>query len=58
MKKIKFDLAYIFKYSSRPGTKAAGLNGDVPEDIKRKRHKILLDLQKDISKKKKNGKSI
>jgi len=57
MKRIGFDLAYIFKYSPRSGTKAAGMDGAVPEDIKRKRHKILLDLQKDISKKK-NGKSI
>ncbi|MFH1594070.1 MAG: tRNA (N6-isopentenyl adenosine(37)-C2)-methylthiotransferase MiaB [Candidatus Omnitrophota bacterium] len=46
MKSVKFDQAYIFKYSPRPGTKAAGLKDDVPVDTKKRRHKILLDLQK------------
>ena len=50
MKEIKFDLAYIFKYSPRPGTGAAKLNDDVPADVKGKRHKILLDLQREIYK--------
>ena len=50
MKEIKFDLAYIFKYSPRPGTGAARLKDNIPEDTKKKRHKILLDLQRDIHK--------
>jgi len=50
MKEIKFNAAYIFKYSPRPPAKAAALKDDVPEEIKKKRHKILLDLQKKISK--------
>jgi len=48
---IKFDLAYIFKYSPRPGTKAASLEDDVPVQTKKKRHKAILDLQRKISKK-------
>lgn len=56
MKKIKFDLAYIFKYSPRPGTKAAELKDDVPDDVKKRRHKMLLELQKEISRKKKDEK--
>ncbi len=48
MKEIKFDLAYIFKYSPRPGTGAARLKDSIPEDTKKKRHKILLDLQREI----------
>ena len=50
MKEIKFDLAYIFKYSPRPGTGAARLKDSIPEDTKKKRHKILLDLQREIHK--------
>ena len=38
MKKIEFDLAYIFKYSPRPGTEAAKLKDDVPELEKKRRH--------------------
>jgi len=52
MEKIKFDSAYIFKYSGRPGTKAAEMEDDVPIEAKKRRHKILLDLQRKISRKK------
>ena len=52
MKKIKFDFAYIFKYSPRPGTTAAKLEDDVPEDVKKRNHRALLDLQKEISRRK------
>ncbi len=50
---LKFDNAYIFKYSLRPHTLAAKLVDDVPLKEKQLRHKILLDLQKKISKSKK-----
>lgn len=46
LKEIKFDSAYIFKYSPRTGTQAAKLKDDVPQDVKKKRHKVLLDLMK------------
>lgn len=52
VKKVKFDNAYIFKYSPRPHTQAESLKDDVPRIEKERRHKILLDLQKEISKKK------
>ena len=40
MKKVKFDSAYTFKYSSRPGTKAAEFDDHVEESEKQaKRHK-------------------
>lgn len=54
LKQIEFDFAYIFKYSPRPHTKAEDLIDDVPQKEKERRHKILLDLQKDISKSKKS----
>ncbi|MDP2938123.1 MAG: tRNA (N6-isopentenyl adenosine(37)-C2)-methylthiotransferase MiaB [Candidatus Omnitrophota bacterium] len=50
---IKFDAAYIFKYSPRPHTEAERLIDDVDKKEKERRHKIILDLQKDISNKKK-----
>jgi len=52
LKEIEFDFAYIFKYSTRPHTKAESLPDDVPTKEKEKRHEILLNLQKDISRRK------
>lgn len=44
-----FKQIYVFKYSPRPGTPAAGVADDVPEDVKRWRNNDLLDLQDEIS---------
>jgi len=49
LEKVRFNYAYIFKYSPRPHTKALELKDDVLAKDKAKRHKILLDLQKKIS---------
>jgi tRNA-2-methylthio-N6-dimethylallyladenosine synthase len=57
MKDIRFDSAYIFKYSVRPHTQAERLRDDVSLVEKQRRHKILLDLQKMISKEKKCAKN-
>ena len=54
MKKVKFNFAYIFKYSLRPHTRAEKMVDSVSPETKAKRHKILLDLQRKISKTKKN----
>ncbi len=40
-KKMKFDMAYIAKYSPRPGTAAEKMANDVPNEEKEKRWKIL-----------------
>jgi len=53
VKEIQFDAAYIFKYSSRPFTKAGKLKDDVPKEEKERRHHVLLETQKEISRKKK-----
>jgi tRNA-2-methylthio-N6-dimethylallyladenosine synthase len=37
--------AFIFKYSPRPGTKAARLPDDVPREVKEERHRVLSELQ-------------
>ncbi|MCM8799478.1 MAG: radical SAM protein, partial [Candidatus Omnitrophica bacterium] len=50
VKKVRFDSAYIFKYSVRPHTEASFLKDDVSKEEKEKRHSILLKLQKTISK--------
>ena len=42
VRQIGFAAAYSFKYSARPGTPAAGLDGDMPEALKNER---LLRLQ-------------
>jgi len=48
---VKFDSAYIFKYSARPHAQAQGMFDDVNRAEKERRHKLILDLQKEISKK-------
>ncbi|MCU0652498.1 MAG: tRNA (N6-isopentenyl adenosine(37)-C2)-methylthiotransferase MiaB [Candidatus Omnitrophica bacterium] len=47
---LKFDAAYIFKYSPRPHTEAAKWPDDVVKEEKERRHRLILDLQKKISK--------
>ncbi|MFI5335700.1 MAG: tRNA (N6-isopentenyl adenosine(37)-C2)-methylthiotransferase MiaB [Opitutales bacterium] len=41
-----YDMAYIFKYSLRSGTPAAGMADPVPERVKEERNQLLLDLLK------------
>ena len=50
LESVKFSNAYIFKYSPRPHTGAAKLEDDVSTAEKKRRHKVLLDLQRKISK--------
>ena len=47
---LRFDLAYMFFYSERPGTLAARtLKDDVPEAVKKRRLQEIIDLQNSIS---------
>jgi tRNA-2-methylthio-N6-dimethylallyladenosine synthase len=41
---IGYAQAYSFKYSARPGTPAAGMDGQVPEALKSERLSVLQDL--------------
>jgi tRNA-2-methylthio-N6-dimethylallyladenosine synthase len=45
LEEIGFDNAFIFKYSPRAGTPAAGMNDDVPAAEKARRNRILLEDQ-------------
>jgi tRNA-2-methylthio-N6-dimethylallyladenosine synthase len=49
-RECRFKNSFIFKYSERPGTKAADLlPDDVPHDVKQWRNNELLELQNKIS---------
>ncbi len=46
MEVVKFDMAFMFKYSERPGTWAADkLEDDVPEETKKRRLNEVIQLQ-------------
>jgi len=49
LKDIRFDGAFIYKYSLRPGTPAAKLPDDVPTGLKEQRNAELLEIQKQIT---------
>ena len=40
---VKFDMAFIFKYSPRSGTESADMGDTVPRDVKETRNQILLE---------------
>ena len=43
--KVSFDAAFMFLYSPRPGTPAAKMPEQVPQEIKKERFARLLELQ-------------
>lgn len=46
---VRYDGAYMFKYSPREGTKAYNMNDDVPEEVKLRRLNEIIELQQKIS---------
>ena len=48
-REIGFSQSFVFKYSPRPGTAAAVLPDDVPEEIKKRRYQDLLAAQAEVS---------
>ena len=46
---IRFDGAFTFAYSALPGTPAARMTGQVPAEVKTRRLRTLIDLQKRIT---------
>ena len=56
MELVGFDFAYMFKYSERPGTRAARkLKDDVPESVKSERLSEMITLQNLLSAKSKKN---
>ena len=49
LKQVRYDGAYMFKYSPREGTKAFRMEDDVPEEVKSKRLQEIIDIQQQIS---------
>jgi tRNA-2-methylthio-N6-dimethylallyladenosine synthase len=49
VREVRYDTAFTFKYSVRPGTKAERMIDDVPEAVKVARLERLIDLQQSIS---------
>jgi len=56
IKAVRFNGAYIFKYSPRPATEAFKMADTVSRQEKERRHRVILDMQKEISSKVKNRK--
>ncbi|MEG1739381.1 MAG: tRNA (N(6)-L-threonylcarbamoyladenosine(37)-C(2))-methylthiotransferase MtaB [Bacilli bacterium] len=48
IRKINFSKIHVFPYSKRKGTKAASMDNQVDETVKKKRVKILMDISKDL----------
>ncbi len=49
VRKVRYDNIFSFKYSPRPGTKAAGYDGQVAEEEKKARLAALQKLQREIT---------
>ena len=50
MREVRFDSAFMFQYSQRPGTKAARhFPDDVPTEVKTRRLNEIIELQSSIS---------
>jgi tRNA-2-methylthio-N6-dimethylallyladenosine synthase len=49
LRDLRFDAAFMFRYSVREGTRAADLEDDVPDEVKIERLKRLIALQNEIT---------
>ncbi len=49
MRKVRYDGAYMFKYSPREGTKSFKMKDDVTDEVKSKRLQEIIELQQQIS---------
>ena len=49
VREVRLQNSFVFKYSPRPGTRAAGLKDDVPWEEKKRRNAALLAVQEAVS---------
>ncbi|MBZ4682921.1 MAG: tRNA-2-methylthio-N6-dimethylallyladenosine synthase [Fusobacteriaceae bacterium] len=54
VEKVKYDNAFMFMYSKRSGTKAAEMDGQIDDNIKKERLQRLINLQNECSKENSN----
>ena len=48
MKRVRYDFAFMYRYSEREGTRAVDMDGAVPEEIRIERLKKAIDMQNAI----------
>jgi len=48
LRRVKFEQVFSFKFSPRPGTPAANMEGQLPDEVKTERMRRLLELQKSV----------
>jgi len=48
LRRVEFEQVFSFKFSPRPGTPAASMEGQLPDEVKTDRMRRLLELQKEI----------
>jgi tRNA-2-methylthio-N6-dimethylallyladenosine synthase len=48
LRQVRFQQSFIFRYSPRPGTRAARWEDDVPDEVKRARQQALLVAQEEV----------
>ncbi len=49
LRELEFSQSYVFKYSTRPRTKASQWEDDVPQETKERRNIELLEIQRQVS---------
>ena len=49
VRQVEFNSSFMFKYSSRPGTKASQYSDQISENIKQNRLEKLISLQKEVT---------
>jgi tRNA-2-methylthio-N6-dimethylallyladenosine synthase len=49
VERARFDSAYTFQYSPRPGTRAAGMDGQLPKEVVQERFDRLVERQRAIT---------
>ena len=49
VREVEFDQAYIFRYSERRDTPAAGMPAQIPQSVREERHRRLLALVNDVA---------
>jgi threonylcarbamoyladenosine tRNA methylthiotransferase MtaB len=48
VRRVRFSKLHVFRYSARPGTAAAEMDGEISPEVKKERSKRLIDLGNEI----------